>query len=71
VAPLAAGTVPATVAGTVPAAVVPGKDAVLASLKEELFALETDRLQGKVSEQEYGDVKVSIETVLRRVLSRS
>jgi hypothetical protein len=70
-APLAAGTVPATVAGTVPAAVVPGKDAVLASLKEELFALETDRLQGKVSEQEYGDVKVSIETVLRRVLSRS
>jgi hypothetical protein len=46
------------------------KENVLASLKEELFALETDRLQGKVTEREYAEVKGSIETVLRRVLAR-
>jgi hypothetical protein len=61
--PLVAASTPATDSS-------PLKESVLASLKEELFALETDRLQGRVTEQEYAEVKGSIETVLRRVLAR-
>jgi hypothetical protein len=37
-------------------------------LKEELFGLETDRLQGHVSEAEYLESKAAIELVLRRAL---
>jgi hypothetical protein len=42
----------------------------LAALKEELFALETDRLQNRISESEYAAHKAALETVLRRVLAR-
>ena len=42
----------------------------LAVLKEELFSLETERLQGKISEAEYAEHKVALEQVLRRVLNR-
>lgn len=43
----------------------------LAALKEELFSLETDRLQGRVSETEYQEHKSALEKVLRRVLART
>ena len=43
----------------------------LAALKEELFALETDRLQGRVTEAEYAEHKAALEAVLRRVLARN
>ena len=46
------------------------KDSLLSTLKEELFALETDRLQGKVTEAEYAELKVSFEAVLKRTLAR-
>jgi hypothetical protein len=39
-------------------------------LKEELFGLETDRLQGRVSEADYLESKAAIEMVLRRALQR-
>jgi hypothetical protein len=39
-------------------------------LKEELFGLETDRLQGHVSEAEYAQSKAAIELILRRALQR-
>jgi hypothetical protein len=39
-------------------------------LKEELFGLETDRLQGRVSEAEYAQNKSAIELILRRALQR-
>jgi hypothetical protein len=39
-------------------------------MKEELFALETDRLQGRLSENEYVEQKAALEVVLRRALSR-
>jgi len=42
----------------------------LAALKEELFSLETDRLQGRIPEAEYMSHKAALETVLRRVLAR-
>jgi hypothetical protein len=53
------------VAATTPA----GQQAqLLQVLKEELFGLETDRLQGHVSEDEYAQSKAAIELILRRAL---
>lgn len=43
---------------------------LLQVLKEELFGLETDRLQGHVSEAEYAQNKAAIELILRRALQR-
>ncbi len=47
-----------------------GPNALLAVLKEELFAVETDRLQGRLSENEYAEQKTALEIVLRRALLR-
>jgi hypothetical protein len=52
------------------AAPVTGEAAVLAALKEELFALEKDRLQGKLSEAEFAEQKAALEVVMRRALGR-
>jgi hypothetical protein len=43
---------------------------VLAALKEELFALETDRLRGTVTEAEYAEQKAALEVLMRRALTR-
>ena len=47
-----------------------GGDSLLVAMKEELFALETDRLQGKLTETEYVEQKAALEVVLRRALMR-
>jgi hypothetical protein len=47
-----------------------GGDSLLAAMKEELFALETDRLQGRLTESEYVEQKAALEVVLRRALVR-
>ncbi len=75
-----AGTAPATAAPspltpTPQFAVLPktagaGREGLLAALKEELFALETERLEGKITEAEYAELKAALETVLRRALGR-
>lgn len=52
-----------------PAAAGPG--ALLQALKDELFALETDRLAGKLSETQYAEQKAALEVVLRRALGRA
>ena len=44
---------------------------LLAALKDELFALETDRLQGKLSETEFAEQKAALDVVLRRALART
>ena len=59
--------------GIPPVAPIPssnGRGDLLAALKEELFTLETERLEGKLSESEYAEQKAALETVLRRALSR-
>jgi hypothetical protein len=48
-----------------------GRGGSLAALKEELFAIETDKLQGRLSEAEYAEQKAALEVVLRRALQRS
>ena len=65
-APAADGAVVAAV----PVSPVSQKDGLLSTLKEELFELETDRIQGKVTDAEYAELKVSLENVLKRTLSR-
>ena len=44
---------------------------LLQALKEELFAIETERLQGKLTEVQYAELKSALETVLRRALART
>jgi hypothetical protein len=67
--PAIAGAVGVPVAA-VAAPVVSGEAAVLAALKEELFALEKDRLQGKISEAEFTEQKAALDVVMRRALGR-
>jgi hypothetical protein len=43
---------------------------LLAALKDELFSIETERLEGKISESEYLELKSAFEVVLRRALAR-
>ncbi len=63
----AASSVPVSrVSGSVPST----GSALLAALKDELFAVETERLQGKLTEDEYAQLKGALETVLRRALTR-
>jgi hypothetical protein len=59
--------VPVTASGP---AVPTGPGALLASMKEELFALETDRLEGRLGEAEYAEQKAALEVVLKRALQR-
>jgi hypothetical protein len=47
-----------------------GPVSLLAAMKEELFTLETDRLQGRLTESEYVEQKAALEVVLRRALLR-
>jgi hypothetical protein len=53
-----------------PGPFVTGSDSLLAAMKEELFALETDKLQGRLSESEYVEQRAALEVVLRRALLR-
>jgi hypothetical protein len=43
---------------------------LLEALKEELFAIESERIAGQLTSEEYTDVKGALEKVLRRALSR-
>ena len=69
-APVVAAPMVAT-SGVAAGGVAAGGDSLLAAMKEELFALETDRLQGRLSEFEYLEQKAALEVVLRRALGRS
>lgn len=43
---------------------------LMAGLKEELFTLETERLEGKLTDSEYAEQKAALEQLLKRALSR-
>jgi hypothetical protein len=45
--------------------------ALLNALKEELFSLESEKLSGTITVEEYADVKLALETVLKRALKRN
>lgn len=44
---------------------------LLEALKEELFAIESERIAGSLTAEQYAEVKAGIEVVLKRALSRS
>jgi hypothetical protein len=44
---------------------------LLEAMKEELFQLEIDRQQGKVSPEEYGRAKAALDETIKRALSRA
>jgi len=72
-AEMPAGTVvaqptPATAPGIAAPSIRQGS--LLDALKEEMFALESEKLSGTISPAEYAEVKVALETVLRRALKR-
>jgi len=76
------GAIPATAVAAAslpiapaPAFALPGSSALkgqllLNALKEELFAIESEKIAGKLSEEEYAHVKGALEIVLKRALNR-
>ena len=60
-------TAPATAFNTAPAA---GNAVLLNILKEELFAIESEKLSGTLSPDEYAKIKIGLEAVLKRALSK-
>jgi hypothetical protein len=67
-APAGAYPYPADAVATPPAAA--GASALTNALKEELFALEADRLGGKLTAGQYAEQKAALDVVLRRALNR-
>jgi hypothetical protein len=63
-------TVPGSAGLQAVAAAPGGPTGMLATLKDELFAIETDRLEGRLGEAEYAEQKAALEVVLKRALSR-
>ena len=66
--PLSARTTTSSAATTPDTSV--SHSALLGVLKEELFALESERLSGTISEAEYTKIKTGLEAVLKRTLTR-
>ena len=60
---LPAGTAASATAATAPVSLAQ-------TLKDELFALETDRLAGRITSQQYEEQKAAFDIVLRRTLGR-
>lgn len=48
-----------------------GSAGLLQILKDELFAVETERLEGKLSQAQYSEIRSALEVVMRRALARS
>ncbi len=44
---------------------------LLEAMKEELFQLEIDRQQGKISPEEYAKAKAALDETIKRALARS
>lgn len=47
-----------------------GRGLLLEAMKEEIFQLETDRLQGKISQKDYESAKAALDTTLQRAVQR-
>lgn len=68
----AGGAVPSKgAAQTASSSAAAGKTALLSALKEELFALESEKLSDTISPVEYAEAKAALETVLKRALRKS
>jgi hypothetical protein len=61
---------PITVPGYAPAPPAGSRSALLSALKEELFALESEKIDGTLSAADYAEQKAALETVLKRALKK-
>ena len=61
----------AAAAPPLPASPASKRDSLLNALKEELFALESEKISGTIKPAEYAEVKAALETVLKRALKRN
>ena len=68
--PEVAGTYPSSIAAGSIAAPASQGGPLLQALKDELFELETDRIEGRLTEAEYAQHKAAFDVVLRRALTR-
>ncbi|MDE3187505.1 MAG: carboxypeptidase regulatory-like domain-containing protein [Acidobacteriota bacterium] len=62
---------PGPIAAPFPASSAAKNTALLNAMKEELFALESEKLSGKITPEEYAEVKAALETVLKRALKKN
>ena len=71
--PLAAAAAPVGGATptTRPQSAVPNRGTFLEAMKEELFQLETERLQGKISDTDYQQAKAALDLTMKRALERN
>ena len=53
------------------AAPADSKAALLSSIKDELFALESERISGALTPEEYADAKAGLEAMLKRALKKT
>jgi len=63
-------TMPNAAAHSAPATPAAKNAALLNALKDELFALESEKIAGTLTADEYAEHKAALETVLRRALKR-
>lgn len=61
----------ANAGAAVPATAADKNAALLNALKEELFALESEKLSGTIEASEYEHQKSALEVVLKRALKRN
>lgn len=69
--PVQTATFAASAVTAAPTTTAGKNTALLNALKEELFALESERLSGTINPAEYDQQKAALETVLKRALSRN
>jgi hypothetical protein len=62
---------PPVVAGATLRSAAPTDDGLMQALKNEMFTLETDRLEGRITDDQYLTVKSALEIVLRHALKRN
>jgi hypothetical protein len=62
--------VPLEIPSSSPATGARPSSSTLQALKDELFELETDRITGRITAEEYAEHKAAFDLVLRRALSR-
>ena len=66
-----ATSIPAPSSPTHQPRAVPGGSAIwLSMLKDEMFAIENEKLSGMLSQSEYAEIKLGLDAVLKRVLNK-
>jgi hypothetical protein len=64
-------TMPAASGSSVRPTVGTNRHLLLEAMKEELFQLETERLQGKIADADYQQAKAALDVTMKRAIERS